>query len=186
MPKVSKRRARNVFLLLLPPALLLAWIFFAPWPNPENRPIPWVPDAIVVLGGGDESRARRAAQLADAFPAATLIVTGDGGHMQKLLRADERTRERLVIEPHATSTWENAVYSEPLLEQVHAERVVLVTNWFHVPRTEAVFRKVIPAIEFETAFEPARRPLTPWDRNCHRREKLAALAYLVRYGVKAF
>jgi len=53
MPKVSKRRARNVFLFLLAPALLLAWIFVAPWPDPEHRPIPWVPDAIVVLGGGE-------------------------------------------------------------------------------------------------------------------------------------
>jgi len=172
--------------LLVPFVLFTLWVLWAPWPNQETRPVPWRPDAIVVLGGGDEARARRASRLAAAFPEAALIVTGDGGHMEGLLRADAVTRERLIIEPHAKSTWDNAVFTEPLLEQIHAERVVLVTNWFHAPRAEAVFRKAIPWVECEVAFEAQPTPMPPWDRNGHRREKLAAIWYLVRYGVNAF
>lgn len=177
---------RRFVIALCPVVVFLLWLLCSPWPDPETRPVPWVPDAIVVLGGGDGARAKRAARLAAAFPAAPVLVTGDRGHMEGLLRAEPATRERLLIEPHARSTWENAVFTEPLLEQIHAERAVLVTNWFHAPRAEAVFRKVIPWLEFETAFEPARRPLPPWDLNCHRREKLAAIWYLLRYGVDAF
>lgn len=173
-------------ILALVPVVLFFWFAFSPWPDPENRPVPWVPDAIVVLGGGDPARAREASRLAGAFPEAALIVTGDGGHMEKLLRADPVTQARLIIEPHAESTWENALYTEPLLEQVHATRALLVTNWFHAPRAEAVFRKAVPWVEWEVAFEPVPDPLPPWDTGCHRREKLAALWYLVRYGVNAF
>lgn len=172
--------------LLIPFVIFTLWVLYAPWPKPETRPVPWRPDAIVVLGGGDGARAKRAIRLAAAFPEAALIVTGDGGHMEGLLRADPVTRERLIIEPHATSTWENAVFTEPILEQVHAERAILVTNWFHAPRAEAVFRKAIPWLTFEMAFEPAPQPSTPWDLNCHRREKLAAVWYWFRYGVNAF
>ncbi|MCB1203495.1 MAG: YdcF family protein [Verrucomicrobiae bacterium] len=177
---------RPLVILGLVPLLLFFWFWFSPWPNPENRPVPWVPDAIVVLGGGDSARAREASRLAGAFPDAPLIVTGDGGHMESLLRADPVTRSRLIIEPHAKSTWENATYSEPLLEQIHATRALIVTNWFHAPRAEAVFRKAIPWMEWECAFETAPDPLAPWDRGCHRREKLASLWYLMRYGVNSF
>jgi uncharacterized SAM-binding protein YcdF (DUF218 family) len=172
--------------LLAPPVLFTLWVLYSPWPDPEIRPVPWKPDAIVALGGGDNARARRTARLAAAFPEACIIITGDGGHMEGLLRADPETRERLIIEPHATSTWENAVFTEPLLEQTHTRRAILVTNWFHAPRSAAVFRKVIPWLEFEIAFEPAIRPLPPWDLTCHRREKIAAIWYLLRYGVNSF
>jgi uncharacterized SAM-binding protein YcdF (DUF218 family) len=172
--------------LLAPFVLFTVWLLYFPWPAPEIRPVPWKPDAIVALGGGDNARARRATRLASAFPDAVVILTGDSGHMEGLLRADPATRGRLIIEPHATSTWENAVFTEPLLEQVHVQRAILVTNWFHAPRTEAVFRKAIPWLEFEIAFEPAPDPLPPWDLQSRRREKIAAIWYLLRYGVNSF
>ncbi len=179
---------------LLPFAVLLAitigaftlWVLYSPWPDPKPEPVPWEPDAIVVLGGGDTTRANRAARLAAAFPEAAVLVTGDGGHLENLLRADPATRDRLVIEPHADSTWENAVFSEPILEQVHASRAVIVTNWFHAPRAQAVFRRRIPGVEFVTVFPTRPQPIPPWDLACHRREKLAALWYLLRYGVRSF
>jgi uncharacterized SAM-binding protein YcdF (DUF218 family) len=167
-------------------SLFALWVLYAPWPDPVLRPLPWRPELILVLGGGDDARAREAIRLAGEYPEIPVLVSGDRGHMEKLLHASDVTRDRLVIEPDARSTWENAVLSEPFLEQGHVAKTVIVTNWFHVPRASAVFRKAIPWLEFEMAFEPAPEPLPPWDRNCHRREKLASIWYLVRYGVNAF
>jgi|APTNR8051073442_1049403.scaffolds.fasta_scaffold26244_2 uncharacterized SAM-binding protein YcdF (DUF218 family) len=172
-----------VFLVL---SILALWVLYAPWPDPVARPLSWRPEVILVLGGGDEARAREAIRLAETFPEVPVIVSGDGGHMEKLLRASEVTKERLVIEPDATSTWENAILSAPILDQLHATRVVVVTNWFHETRARAVFEKAIPWIDVEMSFEPAPQPLPPWDKGCHRREKLAAMWYAVRYGVWAF
>lgn len=170
-------------------ALLLVfglWILFGSWPSPERETIPWEPDAIVVLGGGDMVRVRETVRLATRFPDAPVIVTGDGGEIQTGLRENQLTEPRLLIEPNAESTWENATLSAPLFSDHQWSRVVLVTNWFHVPRAEAVFRKQYPEVEFVTAWEAAPVPLTPWDRNSHRREKLAAIYYLMRYGVWSF
>jgi uncharacterized SAM-binding protein YcdF (DUF218 family) len=180
------RRLRRLLLFSLPILLFAAWVMWWPWPAPENRPIPWVPDVILALGGGDNARARETSRLALAFPDAPVLISGDGGHMEKLLRADPVTRERLFIEPDAKSTWENATLSAPYLDRFHATRVVLVTNWFHVPRAGAVFAKALPHLEIASSFEPAPDPLPPWDKNCHRREKLAAVWYFIRYGVNSF
>ncbi len=162
------------------------WILFGSWPSPKRSTIPWTPDAIVVLGGGDQVRVRETTRLAAQFPDAPVIVTGDGGEIERGLRENQLTEPRLLIEPDAESTWENAKLSAPFFSDRSFDQVVLVTNWFHVPRAEAVFRKQYPGVEFVTAWEPAPEPLTPWDRNSHRRERLAAVWYLMRYRVWSF
>ena len=68
------------------------WILFGSWPSPQREEIPWEPDAIVVLWGGDQSRAREAIRLAANYPEAPVLVSGDGGYMETLLRANEVTR----------------------------------------------------------------------------------------------
>jgi len=181
----SARRLRRL-VFLVPFAMFAAWVMWWPWPGPENRACPWVPDAIVVLGGGDLVRVRVASRLALAFPWAPLIITGDGGYLFENLLTYPINKSRILIEPAAESTRENASLTAPLLEKLGAKRVVLVTNWFHVPRAEAVFRKQYPDLDFVVNFEPAVYPLAPWDRDTQRREKLAAIWYLVRYGVNSF
>ena len=68
-----------------------------------------------------------------------------------------------------------------LLEKEKAVRVVLVTNWVHGPRALLSFRRAVPGAEFAVSFLPRREPLTPWDRACQRRERLAWPVYLL-YG----
>jgi uncharacterized SAM-binding protein YcdF (DUF218 family) len=181
-------RARRRRCLLFPVPLLLfaAWVMWWPWPRPENRACPWVPDAIVVLGGGDIVRVRVASRLATAFPEAPIIITGDGGYLLENLTRYRINRSRILIEPHAESTFENASLTSPFLDRLGAKRIVIVTNWFHVPRAEAVFRHTFPGREIVSNFEPAIYPLAPWDKTSRRREKLAALWYVVRYGVNSF
>jgi len=180
----ARRLRRLVF--LVPFALFAAWVMWWPWPGPVNRACPWVPDAIVVLGGGDLVRVRVASRLALAFPEAPIIITGDGGYLLDNLLEYPIDRSRILIEPDAESTFENASLTAPFLERLGSKRIVLVTNWFHAPRAEAIFRKEFPDLEMVANFEPAIHPLAPWDRMARRREKIAAIWYLMRYGVNSF
>jgi uncharacterized SAM-binding protein YcdF (DUF218 family) len=47
-------------------------------------------------------------------------------------------RERLILEQASRSTWENALYSAPMLRGY--PRVLLVTQGFHARRARRVFR----------------------------------------------
>jgi len=189
-PAISHRSRRRLLAGILAASgsalLFIAWIWFWPWPAPRREEIPWEPDAIVVLGSGDLVRVREAARMAERFPAAPVLITGDSGFLEAGLLERGVARERFLIEPEAESTYENAALLAPIFEEHEVERFVLVTNWFHVPRSEAVFRNRFPGLEFVSTWEPPSDPLPPWDRHSRRREKLAALYYWVRYGVWSF
>jgi uncharacterized SAM-binding protein YcdF (DUF218 family)/lysophospholipase L1-like esterase len=45
------------------------------------------------------------------------------------------------VERSSTTTWENALFSAPILQALHAKRILLVTDRLHMPRTEASFRQ---------------------------------------------
>jgi len=156
-----------------------AWIFWADWPNPELEQLPWEPDAIVVLGGGDEDRITEAWRLAQKYPSIPVIVTGDGGRIVRALQERGLPAGRLLHETAARSTRENAANVRPLLADRGLRRVILVTNWFHAPRALVAFRRANPEAEFAASFTPRRTPLTPWDRNCQSRERWALPAYLL-------
>lgn len=179
-------RLRISLFLLFPAALLAGWVLWWPWPSPEPQTILWTPDAIVVLGGGDLAWVRVAAQLAGTYPDTPLIVTGDGGYLSAGLKESGLDPSRIFIEPKAESTFENARFSSVFLSMIEAKRVVLVTNWFHVQRSEAVFRSEFPEMEFVASFEEMQTPVSLWGRGAQRREKLAAIYYLLRYGISSF
>jgi uncharacterized SAM-binding protein YcdF (DUF218 family) len=128
----------------------------------------------VILGGGDDDRIRQGKLLADRYPDVPLIVTGDGGSIVQGLLDAGLQPARITHELAAESTYDNATLTDPLLERLHARRVLLVTNWFHVPRALAVFRHVQPGREFAGSFEQKPEPLTRWDRGAQRRERVAA------------
>ena len=99
------------------------------------------------------------------------------------LRNAELPESRMEAEHAAESTYENSNFTPPFLKKLGAKRVVPVTNWFHELRSLAVFRKNQPQREFTASFKPKPVPLTPWDRGARRRERMAAVFFLFRYGV---
>lgn len=58
-------------------------------------------------------------------------------------------REALWLEPQSRNTYENALFSRPILDEAGVERILLVTSAMHMPRSAAIFEKqgieVIPA-----------------------------------------
>jgi uncharacterized SAM-binding protein YcdF (DUF218 family) len=170
-----------LFSLLL--ASCTSWFAWGTLPDPKLSPIPFKPDAIVVLGGGDGSRGREAYRMHLAHPDAALIVTGDGNEIFDSLVKKGVKPASIHHETQATSTWENALFTQPILERCHASKVVIVTDWFHIPRALAVFRRAQPDKVFHPSFEP--KPVNP--SGCEishaRRERLATVFYTLRHGI---
>ncbi len=113
---------------------------------------------VIVLSGGQRDdgtmgahTARRVTAAVAAFHqagAARLVVTGTGvGHkpldvaipMAEAAAAAGVPRDRILIEPRARSTLQNALFSADLLGPDPGP-VILVTNRFHLPRAWASFR----------------------------------------------
>jgi uncharacterized SAM-binding protein YcdF (DUF218 family) len=186
--KIFKRKflVRFAVIACLAVTSVLLWVGWGTWPNPESEPLPWEPDVIMVLGGGNEERPREALRLARKYPNVPLVVTGDNGIVMAPLLEAGISRTRIYHEEAATSTVENARFTAPILAHLDAKRVALVTNWFHAPRSLAVFESYQPEREFAASFEAKPDKMSNWHRYATRRERLAALAYLVRYRIWSF
>jgi uncharacterized SAM-binding protein YcdF (DUF218 family) len=125
-------------------------------------------DVIVVLGGGERSKAfprptselneagdrlLYAAQLYRQGAAPHILVSGGNApwvssssvpgaeSMAEILRVMGVPDEALWLEPASRNTYENALETKAILESRGIESVLLVTSAMHMPRAYAVFAK---------------------------------------------
>jgi uncharacterized SAM-binding protein YcdF (DUF218 family) len=125
------------------------------------------PDGIVVLGGAispglsrrhgepilgeDAGRVLAIAKLARAYPQARIIYSGGDGtllgkdgaeaeYLQPLLESFGIARTRVMLEPLARNTAENATFSKAMAQPKPGERWLLVTSAQHMPRSIGAFR----------------------------------------------
>jgi uncharacterized SAM-binding protein YcdF (DUF218 family) len=133
-------------------------------------------DAIVVLGGGTEpaawprssveingagDRVLQAARLYRDGKAPVLVLSGGeiewlnqstsnpASQMAELLEFLGVPRGAMRLEERSQNTHENAIFSKDILQELDAEKIILVTSALHMPRARALFEKdgftVIPA-----------------------------------------
>ena len=147
-------------------ARTLEWRYLPP------EPIPTV-DVIILLGGGTDAsgypsttvnfnsagdRVLYAALLYQQGVSEHILLTSgklpgsaDGGaeRMAEALEIMGVPPEAIWLENESLNTYENAVYSVPILEENDVETALLVTSALHMPRSVAIFEKqgidVIPA-----------------------------------------
>jgi len=160
----------------------------------ENRfPVIAPPDAIagiIVLGGGEDaelsaihgapqfnSAAERlmvVPHLLQKYPDAKVIFTGGsgallrpqyrGGDVAKQWLEQQGVSERLIIERDSRNTYQNALYSKEIIDQVgtNDKPWLLVTSAFHIPRSVGVFRTVgINVWPYSVDFRAAENRLRP-------------------------
>lgn len=110
-------------------------------------------DVIVVPGGDGVPRAEKAARLWKEGRAPVLLVTGDGDCLfNKRIMIDEGVAPSAIFaECQSGSTWQNAIYSAPLLRRLNAKSALVVTNWYHSRRAVASFRAACPQMHFVSA-----------------------------------
>jgi len=124
-------------------------------------------DAIVVLGRGPAMRGNRtlkAAELWHQGRASTLFISGmsDSVEMLDLLSQMEIPPQRLMGERCSQSTWENALFSDLVLEPQQIDRILLVTDPAHMARAYLVFERFgfevfpHPSHQFETPISLTR------------------------------
>lgn len=136
----------------------------ARFPVAPDLPVP--PAAILVLGGAEQAhltqmhgipatgpageRFMAAITLARRYPDAAVAFTGgtgwfvegsmSGAQVARQIFADAGIDEaRFILEGRSRTTWQNAVMTLPLMDDIGPGPIVLVTSAFHMPRSVGVF-----------------------------------------------
>lgn len=150
------------------------------------RQTPERADVIVVLGGGGAERPLRAAELYRAGLAPRVLISGSGEGepiRRRLIRAGVPT-SAISVENGSTSTYENAAFSGPVLRELNARKILLVTSWFHTRRARAVFRNVAGDMEVVAVPAYPASVARGWrDSAPVVKEYVKIVGYWLRYGV---
>jgi uncharacterized SAM-binding protein YcdF (DUF218 family) len=170
---------------------LVAWSFPQQVLTVDSGPVK--ADVLVVLGGSSGTeRAARAAELFKQGDAPRILVSGFGDCTSngKLLEEEGVANADIVLEPNSHSTRENAEFSMPLLRQMGAHRVIIVTSWYHSRRALTCFEHYAPDIKFYSRpsyFGYSRAEWRPKGISSFvKSEYTKLLGYWVCYGVAPF
>lgn len=183
------RIAKRFFLILI---ILSGFTYlllsFVPLLVPEGfydvsqSPVP--AEMIIMLGGDLRQRLPKTVSLYEKSFADHVIISGaDSGQTETLKNAIPS--DRLQVEPDATSTWENAVLSRPLLaaKLKPGDTVLLVTDAWHTRRSLACFRKACSQYRFvPVAADSISGPYFD-PKKVKRREFAAILLYVFKYQI---
>src|SRR5262245_13302514 len=146
-------------------------------------------DVLVVLGGGANERASRAAALFKEGATQKIIVSGLGDTEQNrdVLVSEGVPLSAIELETKSKSTKENAEFSVPLLRGLGARRVIIVTSWYHSRRALHCFQRYAPEMAFISQPTRRDRPESFWPNKPARSriftEYVKLLYYWVRYGI---
>jgi uncharacterized SAM-binding protein YcdF (DUF218 family) len=193
LKKCFRRRWRitgvAAFLLLI--SILAAWQWSERLLMVEHRSAK--ADAILLLGGEHVYRQARALELYQEGLAPLILVSGvgDAKGMVLWLKNNGVPETAIQSEPNSHSTQENAQLTLPMLRALKAQRVILVTSWFHSRRALAVYRKAAPDLEFISLPTVADRPsvrgrMLRGERWRVLYEYIKVIGYRVVYGVNSF
>lgn len=107
--------------------------------SPETRA-----DAVVVFRGSPD-RIAEGFRLVGAGRADRLMVSPASAAEMTALRRRYRRHSipTVIIEPHARTTFENALYSQRLVEKHNLRSIILVTSWNHMPRSYVLMRALL-------------------------------------------
>jgi len=173
-------------LLVLLLAGIFAWLFPQQVLTVDSGPVK--ADVLVVLGGATD-RAERAAELFKQGDAPKILVSGCGDYAsnERLLEKEGVTNKAIILEGKSRTTRENAEFSIPLLRQMGAHRVIIVTAWYHSRRGLACFEHYAPDIQFYSRPSYFAYPKTEWHpkgiSGYVKSEYVKLLGYWVCYGV---
>jgi uncharacterized SAM-binding protein YcdF (DUF218 family) len=141
---------------------IMAMLFPQPILTIESGPVQ--ADALVVLGGGSTDRPDHAADLFRNGEAPRVLVSGAGDCWRNAqwLKDKGVPAEDITVESGSLTTLENAKFSVPLLRQMGAHRVIIVTSWYHARRAMACFEHIAPDLRFYSRPSYVGSPYGEW------------------------
>jgi uncharacterized SAM-binding protein YcdF (DUF218 family) len=167
-------------------------------------------DGVIVLGGAVQERQTMAhgplalndagervvamADLARRFPDARVLFTGGAGVYSSAPLPEGEVLKlkisqlglqpgRIIFETKSLNTYENAVFSKPLMQPMPGETWLLVTSAWHMPRSVGIFRQqgwnvVAYPVDFRTAgWQDATRGFSSVSEGL-RRSEVAVREYI--------
>jgi uncharacterized SAM-binding protein YcdF (DUF218 family) len=155
-----KRQISRFFFGLLGILLVFYAIAFV-WLATQIKDDARASDAVIVLGARVNynnhfnpclvARVQHGARLVQSGLAKFLIVSGgndveDGANearaMREMALQSGISSEQIILEPKATSTFENLEFSKAILKQRKLKSVIVVTEAYHTPRASMIARKL--------------------------------------------
>jgi uncharacterized SAM-binding protein YcdF (DUF218 family) len=120
-------------------------------------------DVIVVLGGDGPPRAAWAAGLWLKGFAPRVLISGDGDcyWIREAMIDRGVDRRAITTECQSGTTWENALFSAPILKQMNVRKAILVTSLYHSRRAMATFTATSGNIRWMSDPVEPSKPL--WD-----------------------
>jgi uncharacterized SAM-binding protein YcdF (DUF218 family) len=162
---------RWIVVCALAVVVLLAWGAVARAFAPKGNTVATHFDAIIVLGYPADSDGNptpeQLARVSEGVReygrgvAPRLIMTGGPAHnkvveaesMARVARAQGVPDSAIVLEPQATSTMENACFSERIMQQHGWRSAEVVTSEYHLPRSGMIFSRT--SLEWRTHAAPS-------------------------------
>lgn len=105
-------------------------------------------DAIVVLGGDHSGkRVSKAVELLSTYQSKFIVFTSGASYltsepalMLEFAQHSSKTLPTQILEEDSQSTYDHAVYLEPIFRNNHIKSILLVTSNFHSARSYQVFK----------------------------------------------
>ena len=188
-----KRRISSV-LLGVAGSLILLYVSGFVWLALQIKDDARAADAVIVLGArvnyNDHlnpclvARVEHGAKLVQDGLAKFLIVSGgvdvEDGALEAQAMRDMAIQfgvssEKVILEPRATSTFENLKFSQSILQEHNLKSVIVVTEPYHAPRAALIARKL--GLEFSSSPAPESACWSRWKHfsRFFLREPLAVL-----------
>lgn len=148
-------------------------------------------DVLIVLEG-DSERDLYAAQFYRLGWAPKIIITGCGAPAQKMvIRAVNAgvKAEDIILEEHAKSTYENALFSKEIALSQNFKSAIVVSSPYHMRRTKLVFERLFRNSDIqllycstkESGFNVDGLCKSEIDRSIVKREYIKLIYYWFRY-----
>lgn len=114
----------------------------------------------IIALGGSHDRIVEAVRLAHQYPKTKLVITGAPAEDEAYALAQGFSNDRLIIEPNAKTTFENAVYSRRMLAPGRNTTWLIVTSAIHMPRAIGAFREAGFTVESWPVFDESSANLS--------------------------
>lgn len=104
-------------------------------------------ELIVILGGGDQGRVQKAADLYDSGYADKVLMTpaGDRYNAEELTSIARHygvKKEDVLVDTESTSTYTNVLRTIEIMEDYNFESAMIVTSDYHLKRAKLIFERL--------------------------------------------
>jgi len=113
--------------------------------------------------GGNTARLQKVIELAAQYPDASIVISSEGQPEQVIATLDAAgiPRSRWTLDYTAWDTITNFTCTLPLLRKLNTDKVLVVTDGFHMRRAMCI----ATAVYFRNGIKPVPQPSSPVDHH---------------------